>query len=239
MGSGFAFTDGWLSEQVSCAQRVVPRTKCPTWGGPSGFPDAHQPGQQSRTRHAPRGGSLAAQTMATGANTNRRSGASVRRFGSFELDMDAERLLKNGRIIRIQPQPFRLLCLLTNRPGALITREEIQAALWAGDTFVDFDQGVNFAIKQVREALGDRAEDSLYVQTVPKRGYRFLAPVEAGPEPAEPIVAGSVDPYLQKALWANIVELRLAEKRRNQQVIILTVVLALVVIILIALLVSR
>jgi DNA-binding winged helix-turn-helix (wHTH) protein len=177
--------------------------------------------------------------MATGANTNRRAETSVRRFGSFELDLDSERLLKNGRTIRIQPQPFRLLCLLTNRPGALITREEIQAALWAGDTFVDFDQGVNFAIKQVREALGDRAEDSLYVQTVPKRGYRFLAPVEAGPEPVEPIVAGSVDPYLQKALWANIVELRLAEKRRNQQVIVLTGVLAFVVIILIALLFNR
>ncbi len=106
----------------------------------------------------------------------------VRRFGSFELDLEAERLLKNGRTIRIQPQPFRLLCLLTNRPGLLVTRDEIQAALWAGDTFVDFDQGVNFAIKQVRDALGDRAEDSLYVQTVPKRGYRFLAPVETAPE---------------------------------------------------------
>ena len=112
---------------------------------------------------------------------DRRAAVAVRRFGSFELDLEAERLLKNGRTIRIQPQPFRLLCLLTNRPGLLVTREEIQAALWAGDTFVDFDQGVNFAIKQVRDALGDSAEDSLYVQTVPKRGYRFLAPVETGP----------------------------------------------------------
>ena len=99
-----------------------------------------------------------------------------RRFGPFELDLDAGQLLKNGRVIRIQPQPFRLLCLLTSRPGALITREEIQASLWAGDTFVDFEQGVNFAVKQVRDALGDRAEDPHYVQTVPKRGYRFLAP---------------------------------------------------------------
>ena len=147
---------------------------------------------------------------------DRRTGSAVRRFGAFELDLEAERLLKNGRTIRIQPQPFRLLCLLTNRPGLLVTREEIQAALWAGDTFVDFDQGVNFAIKQVRDALGDSAEDSLYVQTVPKRGYRFLAPVETGPEPVEPVVAGSVDPYLQKAIWANIVELRLADNRRRQ-----------------------
>ena len=149
----------------------------------------------------------------------------MRRFGSFELDLDAERLLKNGRIIRIQPQPFRLLCLLTNRPGALVTREEIQASLWAGDTFVDFEQGVNFAVKQVRDALGDRADDSLYVQTVPKRGYRFLAPVDTGPEAAEPVFTGTLDPHLQKALWANIVELRLADNRRRRQQMILTAAL--------------
>ncbi len=170
---------------------------------------------------------------------DRRAGAAVRRFGSFELDLDAERLLKSGRTIRIQPQPFRLLCLLTNRPGLLVTREEIQAALWAGDTFVDFDQGVNFAIKQVREALGDRAEDSLYVQTVPKRGYRFLAPVETGPEPVEPVIAGSIDPYLQKALWANIVELRLADNRRRQQQTILTVALGCVAAVVVMLLLTR
>jgi DNA-binding winged helix-turn-helix (wHTH) protein len=157
---------------------------------------------------------------------DRRVASGVRRFGSFELDLEAERLLKNGRTIRIQPQPFRLLCLLTNRPGLLVTREEIQAALWAGDTFVDFDQGVNFAVKQVRDALGDRAEDSLYVQTVPKRGYRFLAPVDEGPEPVEPVIVGSVDPYLQKAIWANIVELRLSENKRRQHQALLTIAVA-------------
>jgi DNA-binding winged helix-turn-helix (wHTH) protein len=170
---------------------------------------------------------------------DRRAGAAVRRFGSFELDLDAERLLKSGRTIRIQPQPFRLLCLLTNRPGLLVTREEIQAALWPGDTFVDFDQGVNFAIKQVREALGDRAEDSLYVQTVPKRGYRFLAPIETAAEPVEPVIAGSIDPYLQKALWANIVELRLADNRRRQQQTILTVALGCVAAVVVMLLLTR
>src|SRR5262245_47963222 len=104
---------------------------------------------------------------------------SVVRFGSFELDLQAERLLKSGRQVRLQPQPFKLLRLLTSQPGRLVTREEIQAALWTNDTFVDFEQGVNFAIKQVREALGDRAENSIYLETVPKRGYRFLAPVSA------------------------------------------------------------
>ena len=170
---------------------------------------------------------------------DRRVATGVRRFGSFELDLEAERLLKNGRTIRIQPQPFRLLCLLTNHPGVLVTREEIQAALWAGDTFVDFDQGVNFAVKQVRDALGDSAEDSLYVQTVPKRGYRFLAPVETGPEPVEPIVAGSVDPYLQKALWANIVELRLADNKRRQHQTLLTIGLACLALVMLVLLLIR
>jgi DNA-binding winged helix-turn-helix (wHTH) protein len=169
----------------------------------------------------------------------RRTGKAVRRFGSFELDLEAERLLKNGRTIRIQPQPFRLLCLLTNRPGVLVTREEIQAALWAGDTFVDFDQGVNFAIKQVREALGDSAGDSLYVQTVPKRGYRFLAPVEIGRELVEPVLAGTVDPHLQKALWANIVELRLADNRRRQQQAMLTIGLGCVALAVIVLFLTR
>ena len=170
---------------------------------------------------------------------DRRATVAVRRFGSFELDLDAERLLKNGRTVRIQPQPFRLLCLLTNRPGLLVTREEIQAALWAGGTFVDFDQGVNFAVKQVRDALGDSAEDSLYVQTVPKRGYRFLAPVESGPEPVEPIIAGTVDPFLQKALWANIVELRLADNRRRQQQTLLAVGLGCVALAVLVLFLTR
>jgi DNA-binding winged helix-turn-helix (wHTH) protein len=84
----------------------------------------------------------------------------VLRFGAFELDLDAERLLKNGRLVRLQPQPFKLLRLLTNQPGKLVTREAIKAALWTDDTFVDFEQGVTFTIKQVREALGDRAENS-------------------------------------------------------------------------------
>ena len=156
-----------------------------------------------------------------------RRDAGLRRFGSFDLDLDAGRLLKNGRAVRIQPQPFKLLRLLTNKPGTLVTREDIHAALWPGDTFVDFDQGMNFAIKQVREALGDRADGSLYVQTVPKRGYRFIAPIETGGEEmpaAAPVVTG--DPELQKALWANIVELRLAATQARRFQVLLAVALA-------------
>ena len=162
------------------------------------------------------------------------SKAAIRRFGSFELDLDAEQLRRNGRAVRIQPQPFRLLCLLTARPGALITREEIQSELWKDDTFVDFEQGVNFAIKQVREALGDRAESSLYVQTVPKRGYRFLAPVSSDTaEQSEPPIGEAWDraPQLHRALWENITDLRLAEEKMRKQHRILTVALACAVVV--------
>jgi DNA-binding winged helix-turn-helix (wHTH) protein len=147
----------------------------------------------------------------------------VVRFGSFELDLEAERLLKNGRQVRLQPQPFKLLRLLTNQPGRLVTREEIQAALWTNDTFVDFEQGVNFAVKQVREALGDRAENSIYVETVPKRGYRFLAPVVTPGRDEAPELRIPAEPYLQRALWENIVDLRLAEEQHRKQLRLLTV----------------
>jgi DNA-binding winged helix-turn-helix (wHTH) protein len=142
----------------------------------------------------------------------------VLRFGAFELDTDAELLRKSGRTIRLQPQPFKLLRLLAGFAGRVVTREEIQAVLWKGDTFVDFEQGVNFAVKQVREALGEDAERPIYIQTVPKRGYRFLAPVEivtAGGTVTP--VTRRTDLNLHKALWANIAELRLLEERRKKR----------------------
>jgi DNA-binding winged helix-turn-helix (wHTH) protein len=137
--------------------------------------------------------------------------AKLVRFGAFELDIEAERLLKNGRTVKLQPQPFKLLTLLIGLRGQLVTREQIRTALWSGDTFVDVDQGVNFAIKQVREALGEDADRPLYIQTVPRRGYRFVAPVDPilGEEPPP-----GTDLSLHKALWTNIADLRLAEERR-------------------------
>ena len=156
------------------------------------------------------------------------------RFGPFELDPASGELRNAGRLVRIPPQPFKLLQLLASQPGRLFTREEIRAALWTDDTFIDFEQGVNFAIKQVREALKDDAERSLYVQTVPKRGYRFIAPVQTGPI-AAPDTAGreavaprpgtrtSLDLNLQKILWSNIAELRLAEEKRKAQMKLLAI----------------
>ena len=137
------------------------------------------------------------------------------RFGTFQLDADSGQLLKNGRIVRLKPQPFRLLQLLISRPAELVTRDEIRLALWGADTFVDFEQGMNTAIRQVRDALGDDAEHPIYVETVPKRGYRFIAPVEVGGAAPAPLPPGT-DLNLHKALWLNIAELRLAETRRRK-----------------------
>ena len=134
------------------------------------------------------------------------------RFGVFQLDTDAGRLLKNGRVVRLKPQPFRLLQLLVARAGQVVSREEIREALWGAETFVDFEQGVNSAIKQVREALNEDADRPLYIETVPKRGYRFTAPVEP---PFRLPAPRSTDLNLQKALWLNIAELKLAEERRK------------------------
>src|SRR5437764_14256968 len=128
----------------------------------------------------------------------------IRRFGPFELDLDAGEVRENGRRIKLQPQPFKLLVLLTSRPGSLISREEIRSELWPEGTFVDFDQSVNFAVKQIRDAFGDSANQPVYVETVPRQGYRFVAPVvtdppEAVPSSGEPGMTGTV--RLQKAMW--------------------------------------
>jgi DNA-binding winged helix-turn-helix (wHTH) protein len=151
-------------------------------------------------------------------STQRDTAPNILRFGLFELDSEAEQLYKNGRLVRMQPKPFKLLCLLVGQPGKLITREEIQKALWTADTFVDFEQGVNFAIKQVREALGEDADHPLYIQTVPRRGYRFVAPVERAPEEADPdeaLFRPPTDGRLNKLLWMHVTELKLAETRRQ------------------------
>jgi DNA-binding winged helix-turn-helix (wHTH) protein len=120
--------------------------------------------------------------------------------------------------VRLQPQPFKLLRLLASTSGRVVSREEIQAALWTSDTFVDFDQGVNFAVKQVREALGEDAERAVYIETIPKRGYRFIAPVEVvGQADHKSARRVTTDFSLHKALWANIAALRLLEEQRKQR----------------------
>jgi DNA-binding winged helix-turn-helix (wHTH) protein len=139
------------------------------------------------------------------------------RFGTFQLDTQAGQLLKNGRVVRLKPQPLRLLQVLLSRPGEVVTRDEIRDLLWGTDTFVDFEQGMNTAVRQIREALGDDAETPIFVETVPKRGYRFIAPVDPGTPSPTPIYHRGTDLNLHKALWLNIAELRLAEVRRRKR----------------------
>ncbi len=108
----------------------------------------------------------------------------VVRFGVFELDLSAGELRKNGVKLRLQGQPFQVLTLLLERSGEVVTREELQQKLWPSDTFVDFDHSLNTAINKVREALGDSASSPRYVETLARRGYRFIAPVQSEPKNA-------------------------------------------------------
>jgi DNA-binding winged helix-turn-helix (wHTH) protein/tetratricopeptide (TPR) repeat protein/TolB-like protein len=104
--------------------------------------------------------------------------APILRFGVFELNLATEELRKFGTLIKLAPQPFELLALLASQAGQVVTREQIQYQLWGQDTFVDFEQGMNHCIRQIRNVLGDSAETPRYVETIPRRGYRFVAPVE-------------------------------------------------------------
>jgi len=104
--------------------------------------------------------------------------ARIVRFGVFELDLGAGELRKNGAKLRLQEQPFQVLALLLERAGDVVTREEVRQKLWPADTFVDFDHSLNTAINKLRETLGDSASSPRYIETLARRGYRFIAPVQ-------------------------------------------------------------
>jgi DNA-binding winged helix-turn-helix (wHTH) protein/tetratricopeptide (TPR) repeat protein len=105
------------------------------------------------------------------------------RFDAFELDATSGELRKAGRLLKLQPQPFRVLTLLIEHADQLVSREEIQRCLWQDSTFVDFEHGINFSINQIRAALGDSAAKPRYVETLPRRGYRFVGKLEPAPAP--------------------------------------------------------
>lgn len=136
----------------------------------------------------------------------------VVRFSVFEVDLDARELRKNGLKLKVQEQPFQILALLLERPGEIIGREEIQRKLWPEDTFVDFEQGLNSAVKKLREALGDSADAPRFIETIPRRGYRFLhsvnggsqAPAQEAAKPASAIEPTASRPGVhrnRRALW--------------------------------------
>ncbi len=114
--------------------------------------------------------------------------ARVFRFGAFELNQAAGELRKHGIRIKLHSQPFQVLLMLLERPTELVTREEMRQRLWGDDTIVDFDHGLNTAVNKLREALGDAAARPRHVETVPGRGYRFIAPVTVAVPAATAVV---------------------------------------------------
>jgi serine/threonine-protein kinase len=133
------------------------------------------------------------------------------RFGVFEVDQQTGELRKQGLKIKLRDQPFQILLLLLAHPGEVVSRDELQKQLWPGDTFVDFDRGLNKAVNHLRDALGDSAESPRFIETLPKRGYRFIASVDASPSnghPPEPTretqhaLAGGPEPAADARLGA-------------------------------------
>src|SRR4030095_2648789 len=114
------------------------------------------------------------------------SSHSVLRFAAFELHPATGELRRQGEVLKLAPQPFKVLEFLVRRGGEVVTRVEIRDHVWTGDTFVDFDQGLNFCIRQIREVLGDTADAPKFIETLPRRGYRFLMPVTSS-TPAAPV----------------------------------------------------
>jgi len=123
--------------------------------------------------------------------TDAAAGSGGLRFGAFELDLEAGELRKNGLKVRLQEQPFRLLAALVEKRGDVVTREEIKQKLWPGDTYVDFDRSLNTAASKLRDTLGDSASSPRFIETLPRRGYRFLASIEPVGIPAVTENAGA------------------------------------------------
>src|SRR5689334_18792517 len=120
----------------------------------------------------------------------------ILRFGAFELHPASGELRRGGAPIKLAPQPFKVLECLARRSGEVVTRVELRDRVWRGDTFVDFEQGLNFCIRQIREVLGDRADAPRFIETLPRRGYRFLVPVSVdGLEPSAAVTRLIVLPF--------------------------------------------
>jgi DNA-binding winged helix-turn-helix (wHTH) protein/TolB-like protein len=135
-------------------------------------------------------------------------------FGPFRFEMTSGALSRHGMPVRLQPQPARVLAILVSRAGEVVSRDELRQQIWADGTYVDFERGLNFAVAHIRAALGDSAETPLYIETVPKRGYRFIAPV-ARP----PIVQEHVTPPAIEATQVTLRESR-SEPRTSRALVV-------------------
>src|SRR5271169_3218715 len=128
------------------------------------------------------------EVVTVGAPSNGHSRLS---FGLFEADPSAGELYRRGQRVALQEQPFRILAMLLERPGEVVTREEVRRQLWPEGTFVDFDEGLDTALKKLRYALGDSAQNPTFIETIPRRGYRFIAPVTRGDFAMPPKIGGA------------------------------------------------
>src|SRR5947207_2185744 len=137
----------------------------------------------------------------------------MKKFGSFEMDERARELRKGGIRIRLQDQPFEILALMLERPGDIVTRDELRQRLWPAGTFVDFEHSLNAAVKRLRAALGDTADNPRFVETLHKRGYRFIAPIassENGARRAPSVVRLAIGKAPQEAGTLRLVVLPFA-----------------------------
>ena len=133
-------------------------------------------------------------------------------FGAFEVDVRAGEICKNGYKVKLQDQPFRVLEVLLRQPGEVVTREELQRQIWPADTFVDFDRGLNNAVKRLREALGDSAENPRFVETLARRGYRFIGSLNGGGSNIDAEISPSIVPRMvhranRTPLWTGVAAL--------------------------------
>ena len=137
------------------------------------------------------------------------------RFSVFQVDLDSGELFKQGRKVKLQGQPFELLAALLERPGEVLTREELRQRVWPLDTAGDFDHGLNRAINKVREALGDSAESPHFIETLPRRGYRFIGSIqENSSAELSPVRGlrhdGSREARLEEGFWVAVLPFKCA-----------------------------
>src|SRR5215472_665865 len=158
-----------------------------------------------------------------------RSGTGTVHFAAFDVDLGSGELRKGGVKIKLYGQPFSVLAILLERPGQVVTREELQRKLWTGDTFVDFEHGLNKAINRVREALGDDADNPRFIETLPRRGYRFLVPVMPAVQPTTAMVITATSRHDQTD--APLRRSPSAHLARRWRIILLTAVTATIVVI--------
>src|ERR1700722_2559799 len=134
--------------------------------------------------------------MTASASSSRRV-----RSGLFEIDLSSAELYKSGRKIPLQEQPFRVLAILLEHPGQVVSREELQSRLWQADTYVGFDEGINTAIRKLRQAFGDSADNPRFSETLSRRGYRFIAPVSE--TPGDAVLGGALAANASENAGAN------------------------------------